>query len=226
MIGSTVSSLQDNSAHGEDSFLLRDLGEKGFLDAVMDGVTGHGGEEASQSLVEALSTVAIDSPEDVIKVLEEVNDEFFQIGGGRFLLTTVSVLLCLGDRMYVIGAGDSPVFQVEESSIRQLTGRVGGFLHVGVSKAVGANAELGGLSRAELAVEPGARLVLATDGITDNMMADELGDIVRTAASPGEAAEKVNSLVEERLKEGRVPELLGRRFRHDDRTAIFRFFNP
>ena len=226
MIGSTVSSLQDNSSHGEDSFLLRDLGEKGFLDAVMDGVTGHGGAEASQSLVEAPSTVAIDSPEDGIKVLEEVNDEFFQIGGGRFLLTTVSVLLCLGDRMYVIGAGDSPVFQVEESSIRQLTGRVGGFLHVGVSKAVGANAELGGLSRAELAVEPGARLVLATDGITDNMMADELGDIVRTAASPDEAAEKVNSLVEERLQEGRVPELLGRRFRHDDRTAIFRFFNP
>ena len=68
MIGSNVASIQDNSAHGEDSFLLRDFGEKGFLDAVMDGVTGHGGEEASQSLVEALSTADIDSPEDVIKV--------------------------------------------------------------------------------------------------------------------------------------------------------------
>ena len=226
MIGSTVASIQDNSSHGEDSFLLRDLGEKGFLDAVMDGVTGHGGEEASQSLVEALSTADIDSPEDVIRVLEEVNDEFFQIGGGRFLLTTVSVVLCLGDRLHIIGAGDSPVFQVEEGSIRQLTGRVGGFLHGGVSKAVGANAELGGLSRAELAVEPGIRLVLATDGVTDNMMADELADIVRTATTPDEAAEKVNNLVEERLEEGRVPELLGRRFRHDDRTAIFRFFSP
>lgn len=225
MIGSTKATLQDNSAHGEDNFLLLDFGDKGFMDAVMDGVTGHGGEEASQSLVDALSAAAINSPEDVIKVLEEVNDDFYQIGGGRFLLTTVSIVLCLGDRLHVIGAGDSPVFQVGENSIQQLTGRVGGFLHVGVAKAIGANAQLDGLSRSELTVEPNTRLVLATDGITDNMLTDELSEIVRAAGTPEEAAEKVNSTIESRLREGRVPDPLGRRYRHDDRTAIFRFFN-
>lgn len=225
MIGSTIATLQDNSAHGEDNFLLLDLGDDAFLDAVMDGVTGHGGEEASQSLVDALSAASINSPEDVVKVLEEVNDDFYQVGGGRFLLTTVSILLCLGDRLHVIGAGDSPVFQVGESSIKQLTGRMGGFLHVGVAKAIGANAQLEGLSRAELPVEPNIRMVLATDGITDNMLTDELSDIVRAAGTPEEAAEKVNSTIESRLKEGRVPDPLGRRYRHDDRTAIFRFFN-
>ena len=225
MIGSTIATLQDNSAHGEDNFLLLDFGDIGFLDAVMDGVTGHGGEEASQSLVDALSAASINSPEDVVKVLEEVNDEYYQVGGGRFLLTTVSIVLCLGDRLHVIGAGDSPVFQVGENSTQQLTGRVGGFLHVGVAKAIGANQQLGDLSRTELPVEPNTRLVLATDGVTDNMLTDELSDIIRAAGTPEEAAEKVNSTIEGRLEEGRVPEPLGRRFRHDDRTAIFRFFS-
>ena len=55
MLSSKVATLQDNSVHGEDSFLTRDLGNKGFLDVVMDGVTGHGGEEASTSLKEALA---------------------------------------------------------------------------------------------------------------------------------------------------------------------------
>ena len=50
MLESTVASFQDNSAHGEDNFLIRDLGNGNFFDAVMDGVTGHGGEEASQSV--------------------------------------------------------------------------------------------------------------------------------------------------------------------------------
>ena len=41
---SVVATLFDNSTHGEDSFLIRDLGNGHFLDAVMDGVTGHGGK--------------------------------------------------------------------------------------------------------------------------------------------------------------------------------------
>ena len=43
MVASTFSTLHDNSAHGEDNLLTRDLGTGEFLDVVMDGVTGHGG---------------------------------------------------------------------------------------------------------------------------------------------------------------------------------------
>ena len=225
MLGSNVASFQDNSAHGEDSYLIRDLGNNSFLDAVMDGVTGHGGEEASQSVVEALNATALTSPDDVAQVLREMNEEFFQVGGGRFLLTTASVALYLGDKIHVLGAGDSPIFLVGPDSIQQLTGRVGGFLHVGVAKAIGATNGPPSLVRAEVEPEPGSRLVLATDGVTDNVMASELADMVRAAATPEEAAEKVNALVEARLNEGQVPEQLGRRSRHDDRTAIFRFFS-
>ena len=225
MFGSAVATFQDNSAHGEDSYLVRDLGGGSFLDAVMDGVTGHGGEEASQSVVEALETASLTSPEDVVKALEEMNEEFYQVGGGRFLLTTVSAALYLDGKLHVLGAGDSPIFLVGPDSVEQLTGRVGGFLHVGVAKAIGAAQGPPNLVRAEIDVPPGSRLVLATDGVTDNVMASELADMVRAAATPEEAAEKVNALVEARLGEGQVPEQLGRRSRHDDRTAIFRFFD-
>ena len=224
MLGSTVATLQDNSAHGEDNYLIRDLGNNAFLDVVLDGVTGHGGEEASQSVADALTTADVGSLEDVIQVLEEVNQEFYQVAGGRFLLTTVSLALYLNGRLHIISAGDSPVFLIGADSFRQLSGRVGGFLHVGVAQAIGSAASLANLARTEISLEPGNRLVLATDGVTDNILNEELADIVRSAASPDEAANQINTTVATRLEEGQVPAQLGRRFRHDDRTAIIRFF--
>ena len=226
MLKSKVAILQDNSSHGDDSFLTRDLGDGAFLDVVMDGVTGHGGQEASNTLKDALAEATITSIHDVEEVLQSVNEEFYQIGGGRFLLTTVSAALFTAGKIEVIGAGDSPIFIVGTDSYQQLAGRIGGFLHVGVARAVGAGPELNGLSRSEMEEEPGIRLVLATDGISDNILIDDLADMVRKAVSPEEAAININGTIERYLEEGRMPERLGRRFRHDDRTAIFRFFDP
>ena len=224
MATSNFSTLQDNSAHGEDSLLTRDLGGDEFLDVVMDGVTGHGGADASRELTEALSQGEINTIDDIVAILEDVNDEFYQVGQGRFLLTTVSAALYRGGRMNVIAAGDSPIFLVTDDSHQRLCGRAGGFLNVGVARAIGATAKLGDLAKVELRIEPGARLVLATDGITDNMQAEELAEIVRTSSSAEEATNRVEEVIRERLIEGRVPETLGVRFRYDDRTAIVRFF--
>ena len=224
MLSSNVATFQDNSAHGEDAYLTRDLGDNNFLDAVMDGVTGHGGEEASQSVLEALSAAPLASPEDVVEVLDEVNQEFHQVGGGRFLLTTVSVALYLNGSLHVISAGDSPVYLINPDSHLQLSGRVGGFLHMGVAQAIGASAGLENLSRTEAEIKPGTRLVLATDGVSDNITIEELVEFVRNSASPEDAAQRVHGVVAARIEAGVLPEQLGRRFRHDDRTAIFRHF--
>ena len=224
MIPSTVATIQDNSVHGEDTFLTKDLENNAFLDAVMDGVTNHGGEEASRSVKEALSANPVTSPEDVVAVLEDVNEEFYQVGGGRFLLTTVSVALYLHNRLYVIGAGDSPIFLVKSDSYEQICGQIGGFLHVGVARAVGASPSLSNLIRFETDIESGFRLVLATDGLSDNILIEDLTNIVRRAKSPEDAAQETNNTVESFLQPGRMPAGLGRRFRRDDRTGIFRFF--
>ena len=224
MVASTFSTLQDNSAHGEDNLLTRDLGNGDFLDVVMDGVTGHGGAEASRELGEALQQSPTDSIDDISTAITDVNREFFDVGGGRFLLTTVSVALYRGGRLYVAAAGDSPIFLVTPDSHERLCGRLGGFLHVGVARAVGAAAGLGQMVQKDVTIEPGVKLVLATDGVTDNMDVDELADIVRTSSTPEEAAGRIEEIIAGRLVEGRVPEKLGVRFRRDDRTAIIRFF--
>lgn len=224
MVASTFSTLQDNSSHGEDNLLTRDLGNGDFLDVVMDGVTGHGGADASRELAEALEQSPTDSIDDIASTITNVNREFFDVGGGRFLLTTVSAALYRGGRLYVTAAGDSPIFLVTPDSHERLCGRLGGFLHVGVARAVGAAGELGQMVQKDVAVEPGVKLVLATDGVTDNMDVDELADVVRTSSTPDEATSRIEEIIAERLVEGRVPEKLGVRFRRDDRTAIIRFF--
>ncbi len=224
MVASTFSTLQDNSSHGEDNLLSLDLGNGDFLDVVMDGVTGHGGAEASKELGEALADSKTDTIDDIASTINGVNEEFFGVGAGRFLLTTVSAALYRGGRLYVTAAGDSPVILVNPDSHERLCGRLGGFLHVGVARAVGAAAELGQMVQKDVDIEPGVKLVLATDGVTDNMDVDELAQIVRSSASPDEAAGRIEEIIAGRLIEGRVPEKLGVRFRRDDRTAIIRFF--
>lgn len=222
-LASVVATLFDNSTHGEDTYLIKDLGNGHFLDAVMDGVTGHGGEEASRSVAAALGAAAITGPEDIVASLDEQNADFFQVGGGRFLLTTVSVALFLGGPLYIISAGDSPVFHLRGDEHRQLSGRIGGILRMGTAKAIGAGPDLN-LHRAETDLQPGDRLITASDGVTDNVNPAELAAMVRQAADPEAATAAVKTAIDDRLERGITPELLGGRFRHDDQTGIFRFF--
>ena len=216
--------MQDNSAHGEDSFLSKNLGNDEFLDVVMDGVTGHGGAQASTELRDALDGSNLDNAEDIISLLDEIYEDFYSVGSGRFLLTTVSAVLGRSDKIQVVAAGDSPVFLINKDGYKKLSGNAGGFLHVGVAKAIGASEKLGAPSQIEITPSPGDRLLLATDGITDNMSIDELAQLINNASTPEGAAAQIEQTIKERLTEGRVPETIGVRFRYDDRTGIIRFF--
>lgn len=224
MQASTVITMQDNSAHGEDSFLSKDLENGEFLDVVLDGVTGHGGEQASTELRDALANGELNNPEDIVRLLDEMNADFFSVGSGRFLLTTVSAVLGRGDKIQIISAGDSPVFLINHEGHQKLSGHAGGFMHVGVARAIGASEELGETTHAEVTPSAGDRLLLATDGITDNMSIEELAEVIRNASTPGEASAAIEDTIKTRLQDGYVPETIGVRFRHDDRTGIIRFF--
>lgn len=224
MLTSTVATLQDNSAHGEDRYLVRDLGGNARLDAVMDGVTGRRGGQASATLADALATAALTSPDDLVAVLEAMNHRLYQVGGGHFLLTTVSAALSLDGQLYVVGTGDSPVFLVRSDAFQHLSSRAGGLLQAGIASAIGASKQLVHLYRAEVALQPGDRVLLATDGVTDNVTNCELVELVRSALSPDEAAARLSTLLAARQGEGRLPWPLRGGFRRDDWTAIFRFF--
>ena len=224
MLASTVITMQDNSAHGEDSFLTKDFGNGEFLDVVLDGVTGHGGEQASTELRDALDSGELNNAEDIVNLLGDINEDFFSVGSGRFLLTTVSAVLGRGDNVQVVSSGDSPVFLINNEGHQKLSGNAGGFLHVGVARAIGASAKLGAPAQVEMTPSVGDRLLLCTDGITDNMTIEELAEVVRNASTPEQASADIEATIKERLTEGRVPETIGVRFRYDDRTGIIRFF--
>ena len=128
MLASKVTTMQDNSAHGEDSFLSKELGNGEFLDVVMDGVTGHGGEQASTELRDALDSKDLNTADDIISLLGEMNEDFYSVGSGRFLLTTVSAVLGLGEKIQVVSAGDSPVFLINKDGYEKLSGNAGGFI--------------------------------------------------------------------------------------------------
>jgi serine/threonine protein phosphatase PrpC len=215
---SGVAILQDNSAHGEDNYLVRTIGEQAFLDAIMDGVTRRGGKQAAQSVAEALSAAMLTSAGDLVAVLDQVNLQLYERGGGSFLLTTVSVALCLDGKLSVAGVGDSSAFLIRSSTFQQLCSPKRGVF-------LGAGAQLQGLYCTEMTIEPGDRLLLATDGITDNVRSSELVDVVRHSASPDEAAGRLKTIMVSRSTGDRLPAPSGRRFRSDDWTALVRFFS-
>ena len=76
----------------------------------------------------------------------------------------------------------------------------------------------------EIQTEPGDRILLATDGVSDNLSAGELVEVIRGAKSPEEAMTNIQNMIKERLDGGLVPHQMGGRYRHDDQTGIIRFF--
>ena len=101
---------------------------------------------------------------------------------------------------------------------------MGGIIRLGVSKAIGGEANLT-VFQTELDLGPEDRLVCCTDGVSDNLLGEELMDIVRSSANADEASQRVKALVDQHIEQGRDVRFRGGRFRHDDETAIFRFFD-
>ena len=219
---SNYTTFQDNTTHGEDSFLVRDLGGNNYLDVVLDGVTGHGGGEASRGVADALGDASMVSVDDLLGVIEEQNSEFYQVGGGRFLLTTITAVLCLDGRTHVVHAGDSPFYLVKTDSYQQISGRIGGLMRPGSTKVIG-SAESLDMNVEEIFPETGDRILLATDGVSDNLSAGELVEVIRAAGSPQEVMSSIENMIKERLDGGTVPHQMGGRYRHDDQTGIIRF---
>ena len=219
---SNYTTFQDNTTHGEDSFLVRDLGGDNYLDVVLDGVTGHGGGEASRGVAGALGDAPMASVDDLLGVVEEQNSEYYQVGGGRFLLTTITAVLRLDGRTHVVYAGDSPFYLVKSDSYQQISGRIGGLMRPGSTKVIGSSESLD-MNVVQVFPEAGDRILLATDGVSDNLSAGELVEVIRAGKSPKEVITSIENMIKDRLDGGTVPHQMGGRYRHDDQTGIIRF---
>ena len=220
-----AASFHDNSAHGEDSFFIRELSSIACLDAVLDGVTHCEGAYASNFAAETLRDSQIASYGDLINALEQANSTLFEGGMGQKLLTTVSISLKLGDELHIVNSGDSPVYLIRDQEVRELSTIVKtGLLLSHVSEALGLHREFS-YSSTKVKLCHRDRLILTTDGITNNFFPYELADIVRGSVSPQEAVSALHEQVTEkrRLHKGREDSY--GTFREDDQTLIVRYFD-
>ena len=217
-----VASYHDNSCHGDDAFVTRELDHCRALDAVLDGATGRGGKYASRYVAESLRDAAIEGLDDLIYLLQRTNEALFQRGKGGFLLTTLSVVLKLGDDLHIVSVGDSPILLVRDGEMVALTAAAKGSIPHGMTTVLGHSHKLSYAAR-QITLQACDRLVLATDGITDNIAPTELASLVREARSPEAAVAALHSLLAEKRRgnRGRIDDFSG--FIRDDTTAIIRY---
>ena len=225
MNNSPVASFHDNSAHGEDTFLTRALGGAGSLDAVLDGVTHSEGGYASSFTAQVLQDAPIEGLSDLIAALEQANDTLFEKGRRRNPLTTVSAALRVGDELHVVSVGDSPAYLVRDGEARELTTILKFDLLPGslASGAIGQREKLA-YEHKSVGLQSNDRLILATDGLANNVSPEELAALIQSSASPDEAVSALAELVSEKRRLHRGREDRYGTFREDDRTAIIRYF--
>jgi serine/threonine protein phosphatase PrpC len=217
-----AAAYHDNSCHGEDAFLTRELTHHLALDAVLDGATGRGGWEASSYAAEILGTANIESVDDLTAMLDEINRELFRRGRGRFFLTTISAALKIGQELHVLSVGDSPVLLIRHGDIIPLTPAAKSQPFLGMANALGRHEKLS-YKTASVSLQVQDRLVLVTDGVIENVAPSELATLLGHASSPEEAVSAVRQLLAEKQREnkGRVDDRSS--FRRDDATALIRY---
>lgn len=215
--------FQDNSYHGEDTYVTRELDRHLAIDAVFDGATGRGGADASGYAAQALQEATVDTIDGLTAVLDGANQRLFQRGRGRFFLTTASVALKIGSTLYVVNVGDSPVFLIRRHDIIPLTGTAQGATFLGIANALGRQEKLA-FKSTSISLEAGDRLVMATDGLIENVAPSELLALIDATPSPEQAVAALRRLLceKQQANKGSVDESSSG-FRRDDATAIIRY---
>jgi serine/threonine protein phosphatase PrpC len=217
-----AAAYHDNSCHGEDAFLTRELTPHLALDAVLDGATGRGGWEASSYAAEILGAADIEGVDDLTTLLDQINRELFRRGRGRYFLTTISAALKVGQELRVLSVGDSPVLLIRGGDVVPLTPAAKGQTFLGVANALGRHEKLS-YKTASVSLQDQDRVVLVTDGVVENVAPSELAMLLNRASSPEEAVSAVRQLLGEKQRENRGRADDRGSFRRDDATALIRY---
>jgi len=214
--------LFDNQAHGDDTYMIRELDSQSVLDVVLDGVSMGKGSVASQLTVEKLKKCHIKNKEDVIKCFVEANEELYDQTNG-YSLTTLTACLKIGNQLTVINSGDSPAFLIRNNQMTELTvlDKIPGEL-VSLTNAVGIGPEFA-YHLKQIQLKPEDKFILVTDGISDNVYPEELLDISK-AKTPEKAITALQKLMSEKQNTNQGREDRFGRFKPDDMTGIVRYF--
>ncbi len=210
--------MKVTAAAASDIGLVREGNEDSYLTlaplfAVADGMGGHrGGEVASQLAVETLERTFQAGQGELTDQVQEANRVVFersvtdrQVAG---MGTTLTVALVEGDRIRLAHVGDSRAYLLRDGELRLLT-QDHTLVHQMVlegeiseqeaqthpqrsvlTRALGVDV-LVEIDDETVAVRPGDRLLLCTDGLTSMVSEEEIGEILREVPDTREAAERL-----------------------------------
>jgi protein phosphatase len=185
--------------------------------AVADGMGGHaGGEIASATAVASLraNLATTTTAEGLLEAIREANRAVGQAGeedpdlSGMGTTAVVAVLVGtdLGDRLLIGNVGDSRAYHFHEGALTQVTddhSMVGELLREGsiteeeaahhpqrhvITRVLGTSADVD-VDLFELNLSEGDRVLLCSDGLTNEVTAEEIIRVLRTTTDPTEAAE-------------------------------------
>ena len=200
-------------SNNQDTYLATDS-----VFVVADGMGGHqGGEVAAQIAVEGLAdSVAEATTPALLEGVRRANRSIVEAADRDSDLRGMGTTLCLvapvdtevGRRLAVVNVGDSRVYRYAADRLRQVTedhSLVESLVREGrltpeealvhpqrniLTRALGVGDELQ-LDWWELAVRPGDRYVLCSDGLFNELGDDQIAATLRRLAQPDEAADEL-----------------------------------
>lgn len=208
-------------SNNEDNLLVSER-----LFAVADGMGGHSaGEVASQVAIDALRAAfngdpTIDGLVDAVRrandaVLAKADDDPELNGMGTTLTAVALVPGADGEELVVVNVGDSRTYLLRHGELNQLTeddSLVGQLVRDGridrhearrhpqrniVTKALGLDGRLD-VDPLQLIPVEGERLLLCSDGLSDEVDEDEIASILRQNSDPQSAARALVEMANER----------------------------
>ncbi|MCC7412424.1 MAG: serine/threonine-protein phosphatase [Gammaproteobacteria bacterium] len=196
-----------------------ELDRRGLVLALADGLSGPGagGRRAAETCVRAAvgdyyaTPAAWDVPRALDRVVGSVNAWLLahnqRNGETQSMISTLSVLVLRGDRFFVAHVGDTRIYRLRDRTLERLTTD-----HVWARKdmrqvlrrAVGLDEHLV-MEFTSGRVRAGDVFVMATDGVWEVLGDDQVHELARAEAAPGEIAARLvrSSLERQRTYYGR-----------------------
>lgn len=187
----------------EDALLARP--ERGIL-AVADGLGGHpAGDLASLTAVQALDEApltAAASADDLVAATRDAHNAVLAVAEeepGRLGMGTTVVLAVIdAGRARIVHVGDSRAYLLSTDGALHAVTRDHG-MHGYLTQALGLDRDVEP-DVAEVLCEPGSRLLLCTDGLTNMVDDDKLAELL----GQGDAQQACDALVQTALDNGGV----------------------
>lgn len=187
----------------EDALLARP--ERGIL-AVADGLGGHpAGDLASLTAVQALDEAPLTAAagaDDLVAATRDAHNAVLAVAEeepGRLGMGTTVVLAAIdAGRARIVHVGDSRAYLLSTDGELQAVTRDHG-MHGYLTQALGLDRDVEP-DAAEVLCEPGSRLLLCTDGLTNMVDDDKLAELL----GQGDAQEACDALVQTALDNGGV----------------------